>query len=182
MVLLRNEKQQLSGISPRSRKDLIVESKISPIPGNKAKHWIALSLCAAVLIAGLLKQLVPDRPDYADSFAPVWISFIAAGFAAAGIIRFKYRHRLLRVQRALLWGGILLMVWTANGLLFDLLRLTPLMPPGIDWPGMATRSLALAAVVALARIALARPEPLNQSARLHGMVMLHSYCTALPDT
>jgi hypothetical protein len=120
-------------------------------------YWIALALCAAVLIAGILKILIVDRPDYADSFAPVWISFAASVFAAVGIIQFNNSPRWIRIQRALLWGGILLMVWTANGLPFDLLRLTPLMPQGIDLPGMVTRSLALAAVLVLARLALARP-------------------------
>jgi len=51
----------------------------------------------------------------------------------------------------------MLMIWTANGLPFDLLRMTPLMPPGVDWPGLVTRTLALAAVIMLARLALARP-------------------------
>ncbi len=126
-------------------------------PGNKAEQWIALALCAAVLVAGVVQKLIPDRPAYAESFAPVWISLAAAGLAAAGMMRINDRPRLLRVQRALLWGGLLLMVWTANGLPFDLLRLTPLIPLGVDWPGLVTRTLALAAVVVLARIALARP-------------------------
>jgi len=38
-----------------------------------------------------------------------------------------------------------------------LLRLTPLMPQGIDWPGFATRLLALAAVIVLARLAFKEP-------------------------
>jgi hypothetical protein len=68
------------------------------------------------------------------------------------------RPQWLRIQGALRWSGLLLMVWAANGLLFDLLRLTPLMPiGGVDWAGLATRTLALAAVVVLARLALARP-------------------------
>ena len=50
-----------------------------------------------------------------------------------------------------------MMVWKANGLPFDLLRLTPLMPSGVDWTGLATRALALAAAVMLARLALAHP-------------------------
>jgi len=49
----------------------------------------------------------------------------------------------------------MLMIWTANGLPFDLLRMTPLMPLGVDWPGMVIRTLALAAVIILARLALA---------------------------
>jgi hypothetical protein len=146
---------------------------------NQKEHWIALALCVAVLIAGVLKQLILDQPDYAKSFAPVWISIAAAVFSTAGIIQLNNRSRWLRVQRALLWGGILLMVWTANGLPFDLLRLTPLMPLGIDWPGMATRTLALAAVVMLARIALAKPvySEQNHTIRWYGFA---AFILALP--
>jgi hypothetical protein len=54
------------------------------------------------------------------------------------------------------------MVWAASGLLIDLLRvagrLAPgLMPQEVDWPGLATRTLALAAVVVLARHFLGSP-------------------------
>jgi hypothetical protein len=48
------------------------------------------------------------------------------------------------------------MVWTANGLPMDLLRMAGLIPFAVDWPGVATRALALAAAVVLAHIALAR--------------------------
>lgn len=157
MRLSHQKKQQLTGSSPKPGKERIMESDNNHTTNNKTEQRIALALCATVLVAGILKQLIPDQPDYAKSFSPDWISLIAAVLAAAGIIRFNDRLRWLRVQRALLWGGLLLMVWTASGLPFDLLRLTPLMPQGIDWPGMATRALALAAVIVLARLALARP-------------------------
>lgn len=49
------------------------------------------------------------------------------------------------------------MVWVANGLPFDLLRLTGLIPMKVDWPGLVTRTMALAAAIVLARLALARP-------------------------
>jgi hypothetical protein len=179
MILSHQKQQQLSQSSPEPGNKQIMESDRSHSSGNKAKHWIALALCAAVLIAGVLKQLIVDRPDYADSFAPVWISLAAAVFAAAGIILFNNHSQWLRIQRALLWCGILLMIWTANGLPFDLLRLTSLMPQGIDWPGMATRILALAAVVVLARLALARPvytEP-NHTIRWYGYA---AFILALP--
>ena len=49
------------------------------------------------------------------------------------------------------------MVWAANGLPLDLLRLTPLIPLAVDWLGLVTKTLALAAAVVLAHLALARP-------------------------
>jgi len=124
---------------------------------GRTEPWMALVLCTAVLAARALEHLVRSRPAYAQTFAPYWLPLAAVGLAAAGIIRLNGRPRWLRVQRALLWGGLLLMVWAANGLPFDLLRLTPLIPLGVDWPGLATRTLALAAAVVLARLALARP-------------------------
>lgn len=62
-----------------------------------------------------------------------------------------------RLRPALVWTGLLLTIWAAKGLPFDLLRLTPLIPLPVDWPGMATRTVALAAAVLLARLALALP-------------------------
>jgi hypothetical protein len=50
------------------------------------------------------------------------------------------------------------MVWAANGLPLDLLRIAGLIPNGVDWAGLATRTLALAAAVVLARIVLARSD------------------------
>jgi hypothetical protein len=61
------------------------------------------------------------------------------------------------MRRSLLWAGLLLTVWSANGLPFDLLRLARLIPLPVDGPGLATRTLALAAAVVLARLVLARP-------------------------
>jgi hypothetical protein len=157
MRLYNHEVQQLNGSSKRPGSERILESQSSHAPGSRPGQWIALALCTAVLLAAVLEQFVRNRPDYAATFTPVWIPFAAAVFAAAGIIRLNDRRQWLRVQGAMRWSGLLLMVWTANGLPFDLLHMTPLMPPGVDWPGLATRSLALAAIVMLARIALARP-------------------------
>jgi len=179
MILTRHKKQQLPQSTPKFGNEQNMESDITNSSGNKFKHWIALALCAAVLIAGVLKLLIVDRPDNADSFAPGWISLASSVLAAAGIIQFNIGSRWLHVQRVLLWGAILLMVWTANGLPFDLLRLTPLMPQETDWPGMATRMLALAAVVMLARIALARQkysEP-NHTIKWYGYA---AFILALP--
>ncbi len=134
-----------------------MKSQSSHSPGSRAEPWIALALCAAVLAARALEHLVRNRPDYAQIFAPDGIPLAATVFAAAGIIRKDGSPQWIRVQRALRWSGLLLMVWAANGLPFDLLRMAGLIPLGVDWPGLARRTLALAAAVVLARLALARP-------------------------
>jgi hypothetical protein len=116
-------------------------------------------------MAWAMEQLVHSRPDYAGSFAPNWLPLIAAGLAAAGIALPGGSPRRLRVSRALLWSGLLLMVWAANGLPFDLLRVAGLIPLPVDRWGLIIRTLALAAAIALARLLLAHP---SASARAHG--------------
>lgn len=126
----------------------------------RAEMWIALGLCAAVFLAGLVQCLLPDHLAYARSLAPGWLPLMAAGVAAAGIALLLggvTRRRHLR--RTLSWAGVLLLLWTASGLPLDLLRVVNLvapglMPSGIDWPGLATRVLALAALVVLGHLAL----------------------------
>lgn len=147
MKIRSREVQQLIRISKQSGSER----------NSRSRQWIALALCALVLVAGVVRQLISNLPDYASNFAPGWIPFIAPVIAAAGIIRLNGNQRWLRIQGVMRWIGLLLIVWTANGLPFDLLRLSPLMPPGIDWPGMVTRMLALAAAIMLGRIVLARP-------------------------
>lgn len=135
-----------------------MESQSSRSLASRAEPWMALAFCAAVSVARAMEYLVHDQPAYAESFAPDWLPFAAAGLAAAGIMRWNDRPLWLRFQGVLRWSGLLLMVWAANGLPLDLLRLVPgLMPSGVDWPGLATRTLALAAAVVLAHLALARP-------------------------
>jgi hypothetical protein len=133
-----------------------MDPRNSQSPGSRAEPWIALALCAAVLAARVLQPFVRSQPTYARGFAPYWLPLAAVGLAVAGIL-LEGRPRWVRARRALLWSGLLLMVWAANGLPFDLLRMTGLIPLGVDWPGLARRTLALAAAVVLARLALARP-------------------------
>lgn len=156
-----------------------MEYERSHIRKSGTGEWIALVLCAAVLAAGILEQFVKNRPDYAGAFAPFWIPFAAAGFAAAGIARLNDLSSLLRLQRTLLWCGLLLMIWTANGLPFDLLRIMHLIPFGVDWPGLITRTLALAALVFLARIALAAPTA-SSSTRIASWYGYAAFVLALP--
>jgi hypothetical protein len=152
-----------------------MESRTSDTPRSRVEEWIALVLCVAVPAAAALEQLVRDRPAYARS----WIPLTAAGLAVAAIVRVNGRPACPRVRPALLWSGLLLMVWTANGLPLDLLRLTPLIPLGVDWPRLATKTLALAAAVVLARLALAPPDASasTRAARWYGYA---AFVLALP--
>jgi hypothetical protein len=158
MRLSSNEKQHIIGSSRLPMKERIIESQSIQAPGIRSGRWIALTVCAAVLLSGVLEQFLRNRPDFTNKFAPNWIAISAAVLAAAGIMQLKSHPRWLRIQGALRWSGLLIMVWAANGLPFDLLRLTRFMPiGGVDWLGLASRTLALAAVVVLARLYMAYP-------------------------
>ena len=147
--------------------------------GRRAELLIALALCGAVIAAGVLELLVRSRPAYSAVSAPDWLPIAAAGLAAAGVRPLNGRPLWLRVQRALRWSGLLLLVWAANGLPLDLLRLTPLIPLGVDLPGLVTKTLALAAAVILARLALARPSA-SSSTRPAGWYGYAAFLLALP--
>jgi hypothetical protein len=144
----------------------IMRMQGSYAPGARAEPWIGLALCAMVGLGWAWEQLVPN-PDGSQAFAPDWLPLAAAGVAAAGIMPLDGSPRWLRVQRALRWTSLLLMVWAANGLPFDLLTAAGLIGhrtasgaivlSSVYWPGLATRAFALAAAVVLARLALARP-------------------------
>ena len=142
--------------------------------------WVALALCGAVLVAALVQRLVPSRPAYAQVFAPDWIALpaaVLAGLAATATLRADHPPSLPR--RVLDWSGCLLMVWASGGLLLDLLRVVGLIPLGVDWPGMVTRALALAASVVLAHLTLLRP-PRESGGRAPGWFGWLACLLALP--
>ena len=176
---LRCHEEQMSGSTPGAGKERNMESQSSYKQDSKSGQFIALALCVAVIAAKTVELYVSSPPDYDRTFAPNWIPLVAAGFAAVGIIRLNYRPLWQRVQRALLWSGLMLMIWTANGLPFDLLRMTPLMPPGVDWPAMVTRTLALVTVIMLARLALAQPKT-NATARPASWYGYAAFVLAMP--
>ena len=132
-------------------------SQSSRFLGLRAELWLGLALCAAVVLGWVGEHLVPNRPTYAQIFGPDWLPLAAAGFAAAGIMSPDGSPQWLLLRRALRWIGLLLMVWAANGLPLDVFRVVGLIPLGVDWPGLATRALALAAALVLARLVVARP-------------------------
>jgi hypothetical protein len=134
-----------------------MESQNSAAPCRTTEPWIALALCAAVAAAGTVEQFVRSRPASGPSLAPDWIALAAAGVSAAGIVPVPGRPQWHRARRALLWIGLLLMVWAANGLPFDVLRLSGHIPLPVSWPALVTKTLALAATLVLAHLALAHP-------------------------
>jgi hypothetical protein len=137
------------------RKKRKMVSQVRLIPEKKYGRLIALILCAMVLISGILSHFFGNQPQNITSQSPYWIPIFAAALAASGIMRFAIPPLWLRVQRAVFSIGFLLMVWVANGLLFDLIHLTTFLPGGkVDLGGMMTRIFALSAVIMMARLIL----------------------------
>ena len=129
-----------------------MESQSRPSPGSRVEPWIALALCVAVAVGRIVAPRLSALP--ADALAPAraWLPLAAAAFAAAGIVRRDGWPQWPRIQRASRWIAVLLMVWAANGLPFDLLTMTGAMGrrtasgaiviATVDWPRLATRTLA----------------------------------------
>ncbi len=144
-----------------------MEPQSSHSLGSRAEPWIALALCVAVALGRTVEPLLSAQPTAALAPAPAWLPLAAAVLAAAGIVRLDGRPQWLRIQRASRWTALLLMVWAANRLPFDLLTMTGTMGrrtasgaiviASVDWPGLAIRTLALAAAIVLAHLALTRP-------------------------
>ncbi len=156
-----------------------MEPRNSHARGGKVEPSIGLALCAAVVVGWAVEHLVADRPTYAQIFAPDWLPLAAAGFAAVGILPLQGPPRWVRVQPAVRWSGLALMVWAANGLPLDVLRVAGLIPLSVDWPGLATRALALAAAVVLARPLLTDP-PAPRSTRSATWYGYFAFGLALP--
>jgi hypothetical protein len=146
--------------------------------GNPARRTaeplIVLALCAGVALGWVVEHLIPNA-ESPQPMGPDWLPLAAAAVAAAGTVPFDGGLAWLRVQPALRWAGLLLLVWTANGLLFDLLTMAGLIGhrtadgavvmSTIYWPGLATRTVALAAAIVLARLVLARPTAVGSTHR-----------------
>jgi hypothetical protein len=136
-------------------------------PDSSPERWLAC-FSAAVAASWVIQRLVPNEADTIAAFAaPDQLPLAAAAVAAAGIISLGGSSLWLRARAALRWTGLLLMVWAASGLPFDLLTAAGLIGhrtatgeivmSTLYWPGLVTRAFALAAVVALARLTLAQP-------------------------
>ena len=157
---------------------------------SRLEPWIGLVICAAVVVGWAIQQLVPNQPDAVQAFAaPDWLPLAAAGVAAAAMVPIDGSAPWLRMRQALRWVALLLMVWAANGLPFDLLTAGGLIGhrtasgaivlSTVYLPGLATRAFALAAAVVLAHLALGRPAALasTRPALWYGYV---AFVLALP--
>jgi hypothetical protein len=131
------------------------------------ERWIAVTLCAAVAAAWATERLAPDPQVSGPGFAPAWLPLVAAAIGAVSVLPFRGPAPLLRAQRVLVWVALLLLVWAANGLPFDVLTALGLMGRRTEtgeivmatvwWPGLVTRAVSMAAAILLAHIALSGP-------------------------
>lgn len=122
----------------------------------RAERWIGLALCAGIVVGWAIQRLVPS-PSILPALAPDWLSPAAAGIAAAALAPLEGPPLWRSAQKALWWCSLCLMVWSANGLPLDVLRVVGLIPVGVDWAELATRGFALGVALVLIHPALALP-------------------------
>jgi hypothetical protein len=145
----------------------IAATQAPAAPGRRVERWTAV-VSAVLALTWVLQRLLPREAGASDPFAaPDWLPLAAAGFAAAGVMPPGRAGLPPRVRAAMRWTGVLLMLWAASGLPFDLLTAAGLIGhrtttgeivlSTVYWPGLATRAFALAALVGLARLTLAQP-------------------------
>ncbi len=156
-----------------------------------AEPWIELGLCAGVVLGWELQRLFPNDLEAAPTAlaAPGWLPLAAAAVAAAGFMPLDGSSRWLRLRQALRWGALLLMVWAASGLPFDVFAMAGLIGhqtasgeivmSTVYWPGLMTRAFALALVVLLGRLTLggAAPAGAERETRWYGYA---AFVLALP--
>lgn len=126
--------------------------------GGNAGRWPVLAATGGTLAAVAVRAALPTGVEYTRGFAPAWVTTVALLLAAAAVAG---RGRLpVRVLRPAGWAAVVLLVWSAGGLVFDLLRLAALLgvpglPPVVDWPGLVVRAGAVAVAGTLAAALLA---------------------------
>lgn len=123
-------------------------------------EWITVSLCVAVIAAWAFQNFI--FIEFSNPSSPVWLPPVAAISGALGILLLSNGKE--RLRKVLYLTGLLLMVWAANKVIFDILTMTGTvgdpatgLPAMVDWPGTISRMTAFAAAVALARQALKAP-------------------------
>lgn len=140
-------------------------SHIGTVAANAAvgvRPRATLVACATTLMAAAVDAGLSSK-DYTKGFAPSWVTALAAllGVVATFGAMGWPREGLLPRRPVLTagWCGCVLMVWSAGGVIFDGLRAlavlgVPGMPPVVDWPGFASRTLAVVAGALLAATVL----------------------------
>jgi hypothetical protein len=125
--------------------------------------WTVVGACGATLAAVAARALLPGLPEeqnYTSGFAPWWATVAAATMGAVAMLPVARSPRVPHSgvpRRVLLiagWSACVLLVWSAAGVVFDLLRVAavlgiPGLPPVVDWPGLLTRAAALGAAALL---------------------------------
>lgn len=125
------------------------------------RTWAALVACLATLAAALTAAALPSL-SYTTGFAPAWVTAMAAtigGGAVLATLRWPLPRAARRLVLAACWTACALLLWSAAGVLFDVLRVAamlglPALPPVVDWPGFATRAAALSATALVAATAV----------------------------
>jgi len=123
------------------------------------RAWAALGACTVTLVAIIFKSFLPHAPDYTMGFAPTWVTAFAAILGVIALLlsigwpRVRIMPRLIVLIGA--WGACILLVWSSAGIVFDSLRTAavlgiPGLPPVVDWPGFATRTVSLIGATLLA--------------------------------
>jgi hypothetical protein len=134
---------------------------------NKLWQWVVLAFSITTLVLRLVLHQSPAQPH---PLVPTWLLPGLALICVSAVVYSDSRPKWLRFKQSMLWFSLLLTLWIANKLPFDLLYLSGLirnpstnMPPPVDWPGFVTRSFAFISVIILARLALARPNNIAAS-------------------
>lgn len=163
-----------------------MNSRFNHISGTNADPLSVMILSSSVLVTWAFEQFINQSSLRPSAFTPDWLPVAAFMSVIGGMIRMNGSPVWIRIQGGLRWSGLLLMIWVANGIIFDLLSLAGLIGDpatgqkiAVNWFVLLIRILALGTVVALARIVLALPgsPPSTRTASWYGYA---AFVFALP--
>ncbi|HEY3334024.1 MAG TPA: hypothetical protein VGK16_02215 [Candidatus Limnocylindrales bacterium] len=169
----------------------MASASVAVTRGEMMERWIAVTLCAAIAVAWAAKQAAPNPQTGGPMFAPAWLPVVAAVVGVMAVLPVHGPPTLVRALQGLQWAALLLLLWSANGLPFDLLTAAGLIGRRTEtgeivmatvwWPTLATRALSMAAAVVLANRALAGTSPRSSAAsRATGWFAYAAFVLALP--
>jgi hypothetical protein len=116
--------------------------------------WAALIASALTLLSFESRQILPR--GYLLFEIPHWATPLAAAAGALGAVLLMSELRARRALVTINGAAVLLLLWAASGILFDLARLLGLLGVAVDWPMFATRAFALTSAILLVRAMLRR--------------------------